>query len=60
MPDLITLTAEIAFKQFEAGHITKEQLVETLQKCTNAIALTNGYADQYGLPFPEHDLKETK
>jgi hypothetical protein len=53
MPDAIDMTAQLAFKQYEAEEITKEALIEILQKCVNARAQTNGYADQFGLPFPE-------
>lgn len=56
MPDAIDMTAQLAFKQYEAGEITKEVLIEILQKCINARAQTNGYADQFGAPFPEHEL----
>jgi HD superfamily phosphodiesterase len=51
--DLIVLTAEIACKLHEAGHITREELVRTLEKCINAAAISNGYVDKLGLPFPD-------
>jgi hypothetical protein len=53
MSDIIVLTAEIAFKLFENGDITREELTRTLEKCINAAAISNGYADELGLPFPD-------
>jgi hypothetical protein len=45
--------AEAAFNLHEEGHITREELVNVLQQCINVTALENGYAEKYGLPFPE-------
>lgn len=51
--DVIVLTAEIAFKLYEEGHITRKDLTRTIEKCINAAALSNGYAEKLGLPFPD-------
>jgi hypothetical protein len=51
--DPILLTVEIAFKLFENGDITREQLTRTVEKCINVVAIENGYADTLGLPFPD-------
>ena len=53
MPDIILLTVEIAFKLFENGGITREELTRTIEKCVNAVSIENGYADKLGLPFPD-------
>ena len=45
--------AKIAFDMHEKKYLSREELVCILQECVNATALENGYADQYGLPFPE-------
>lgn len=46
--------AEVAFRLHEEGRIDKAELVHILEQCLNAVALENGYADEHGLPFPEH------
>lgn len=60
MSDSIDLIAALAFKQHEEGKITKEQLVRQLQLCINARAIGNGYADEFGMPFPEAKFDEQK
>ena len=47
--------AEIAFRLHEKKLISKEELVRILQECVNITAIGNGYADEYGLPFPERE-----
>lgn len=42
------LIAEAAFRAHEEKRHSKE-----VQACVNGTAMSNGYADQYGLPFPE-------
>ncbi len=46
--------AENAFRYHEEKRITREELVSILEQCVNVAAIENGYADAYGLPFPEH------
>ena len=46
--------AALAFRLHKEGHITREELVHVVGQCINAVALENGYADEHGLPFPEH------
>jgi hypothetical protein len=45
--------AEVAFRLHEEGHITQDALVHILEQCINGAALENGYAEEYGLPFPD-------
>lgn len=56
MTDFVYLTAEVAFEAYEQGKLTREQLFNTLEGCINVIAIENGYADQLGLPFPDHQF----
>lgn len=56
MNDFVFLTAEIAFQAYEQGKLTRQQLFNTLEGCINVIAIENGYADQLGLPFPDHQF----
>lgn len=51
MSDL-KLVVETAFQLHEKKRLSREELVRILQDCVNITALENGYADQYGLPFP--------
>lgn len=44
--------AALAFDLHEKKYLSREELVRVLQDCVNVTALENGYADQYGLPFP--------
>ena len=46
--------ANVAILAHEKGEMSKEQLVSILQGCINGTAAANGYADEYGMPFPEH------
>lgn len=46
--------AHLAILAHERGEITRESLTSILQGCINGTAAANGYADQYGMPFPEH------
>jgi len=43
--------AKGAFHLYEERRITKKQLVDILKECVNGVAVENGYANQYGLPF---------
>lgn len=52
------LIAETAFRLHEKKYLSREELVRILQACVNATALENGYADKYGLPFPERADEE--
>lgn len=54
MKDPIVLAVEIAQKNYQEGHITLNQLVAFTQQAINAVAKCNGYAEKFGLPFPEH------
>ena len=56
MKDPIVLAVEIAQKNYKEGHITLEQLIDFTQKAINATAMCNGYAEKFGLPFPENPL----
>lgn len=56
MKDPIVLAVEIAQKNYKEGHITLEQLVKFTQQAINAVAMTNGYVEKFGLPFPENPL----
>lgn len=49
--DVVMVLAKLAFKNFEAGRITKDALVYALKACVNMRATENGYADRFGLPF---------
>lgn len=51
--DPIMLVVETAWKAYEDGALSRDALIETLETAINARALTSGYADQHGLPFPE-------
>lgn len=51
--DLIVLTAEIAFKAYEEGQLSREQLTRTIEKCINAASIQSGHAVELGLPFPD-------
>ncbi len=53
--DTVCLMAHIAFEQHKAGQITKDELMEVVQRCINLRAQENGYAEKFGLPFPEVD-----
>jgi hypothetical protein len=46
------LIVKTAFRLHEEKRLSHEDLVSVLEGCVNATALDNGYADQYGLPFP--------
>lgn len=50
----LKIIAETAFRLHEEGCITREELVHVIEQCINAAAFENGYADEHGLPFPEH------
>jgi len=49
--------AKIAFDLYEKKQLSREKLVCVLKQCVNAAALDNGYADAYGLPFPNKTRK---
>lgn len=49
--------AEIAFRHYEEGRISQEALVRVLEQCINVASIENGYADEYGLPFPKRSLR---
>lgn len=55
MSDFITNIARFAFEAHQRGEIDKDKLIDVLQACVNARAEENGYADEFGLPFPDHD-----
>lgn len=44
---------EVAFRLYESGQISHEELIRLLQDTINAVALANGYVDEYGLPCRE-------
>ncbi len=52
--------AEIAFSLHTRGHLSREELVRVLQQCVNGTALDNGYADMYGLPFPDEEARSNE
>ena len=58
--NLLHQVAESAFRLHEEGQITREELVHVVAQCLNAVAIANGYADEHGLPFPEHDSRSTR
>jgi hypothetical protein len=45
--------AESAFRLHAQKRISDKELVHILQECVNIAAIGNGYADEYGLPFPK-------
>ena len=49
--DLVLLMAKIAFKEYQANRLSKDDLLYILKKCVNVRALENGYAERFGLPF---------
>jgi hypothetical protein len=51
--DPIMLAATIASEQHDRGEISDEKLIEVLELCINTTAEANGYAELYGVPFPE-------
>lgn len=55
-PDSITIVAQLACRQHDAGRVSDEELFLILEKLINARALENGYADQYGMPFDTEEL----
>jgi hypothetical protein len=44
---------EIAFRLHDQGRITREELVRIVEQCINVVSLENGYAEKFGLPFPD-------
>ena len=49
--------AKIAFRLHEQGHLSREDLLQTLRVCVNGAATLNGYAPRYGMPFPGRAAK---
>jgi hypothetical protein len=50
--DTVLLMAKIAFKNYEEGHLSKEELLKVLKRCVNCRAVENGYVERFGMPFP--------
>lgn len=51
----LKLIAENAFRLHAEKLLSREELIDILQKCINATAIGNGYADQHGLPCPTRE-----
>lgn len=56
MSDLVTLMIEIAHRAYEAGEMSREEFIGVLERAINARAVENGYAERFGMPFPEAKL----
>ncbi len=48
----MTAIIDSAFKLNETGDLSDDGLISILEQLINATAMDNGYADEYGLPFP--------
>lgn len=44
---------ELAFRLYEEGHLSREDLTDIVGDCINIVAIENGYASKHGLPCPK-------
>ncbi len=57
--DPIMLAATIASDQHDRGELDDEALIDILETCINAASEANGYAELYGVPFPERKERQS-
>lgn len=50
---MLTEMLETAIKAQKEGEMTADELIVFMKQCVNVRAMQNGYAEKYGLPFPE-------
>ncbi len=54
----LMLVIEVAFRAYARGHLSRVELARVVEQCINIATIENGYADEHGLPFPEHAEEE--